>query len=170
MRNGLFSCHWSLIGLDVSRRLDIRLVGASTTTNAAARYAQWRHVLPMRRPRGRPSRAQRRIRTPGLAVCIKPIMIVHRQYQGLPAFSLAPPFISYAPAPQKFNTMFCKATLLTLALAFVASASPVEHVHDASAATKIGVRIPIQKRGTLTNSDGTFNHARAVREIVKLKK
>ncbi|KAI0712498.1 acid protease [Earliella scabrosa] len=65
--------------------------------------------------------------------------------------------------------MFCKATLLTLALAFVASASPVEHVHDASAATEIGVRIPIQKRGTLTNPDGTFNHARAVREIVKLK-
>ena len=59
--------------------------------------------------------------------------------------------------------MFCKTTLITVALALIASASPIVK-------PSTGIRIPIQKRGTLTNPDGTFNHARAVREIVKLKK
>ncbi|RPD62692.1 acid protease [Lentinus tigrinus ALCF2SS1-7] len=61
--------------------------------------------------------------------------------------------------------MFCKATLLAVALALVASASPVAE----SAPSTTGVRIPIQKRGSLTNVDGTFNHEKAVRQIVKTK-
>lgn len=65
-------------------------------------------------------------------------------------------------------TMFCKSTLLALALTLVASASPMAHEghHDATP----GVSIPVHKRNTLTNADGTFNHERAVREIVKTKK
>ncbi|TBU27158.1 acid protease [Dichomitus squalens] len=60
--------------------------------------------------------------------------------------------------------MFCKATLLTVALALVASASPIAREPAPS-----GIRIPLQKRGSLKNADGTFNHEAAVREIVKLK-
>ncbi|PIL22787.1 transporter [Ganoderma sinense ZZ0214-1] len=56
--------------------------------------------------------------------------------------------------------MFCKATLFTVALALIASATPI---------TPGGVRIPLQKRGNLQNADGTFNHEAAIREIVKLK-
>ena len=55
--------------------------------------------------------------------------------------------------------MFCKATLLTVALALMASASPVK--------TKTGVRVPIEKRSTLTNEDGTFNLDKAVIQTVK---
>lgn len=58
--------------------------------------------------------------------------------------------------------MFCKATLLTVALAFVASATPISK--------QTGISIPIEKRSTLTNEDGTFNHAKAVRESVKTAK
>ncbi|RDX50372.1 protease [Lentinus brumalis] len=61
--------------------------------------------------------------------------------------------------------MFCKTTLLTIALALLASQSVSHALHHANT----GVRVPISKRGTLTNSDGTFNHDKAVREIVKLK-
>ena len=61
--------------------------------------------------------------------------------------------------------MFCKATLFAVALAFVASATPVAEPIAAA-----GTRIPFQKRNGLTNPDGTFDHAKAVREIVKLKK
>lgn len=69
--------------------------------------------------------------------------------------------------------MFPKATLITLALALVASANPIVESGNAARdvpATKTGVRIPLHKRGTLTNEDGTFNHEKAVRQIVKLKK
>ncbi|RPD62690.1 acid protease [Lentinus tigrinus ALCF2SS1-7] len=59
--------------------------------------------------------------------------------------------------------MFCKTTLITVALALFASASPIVRP------STTGVRIPLNKRGTLTNADGTFNHDKAVREIVKLK-
>ncbi|KAM5530525.1 hypothetical protein V8D89_015802 [Ganoderma adspersum] len=55
--------------------------------------------------------------------------------------------------------MFCKATLLTVALALMASASPVT--------TKTGIRIPIEKRSSLTNADGTFNHDKAIIQTVK---
>ncbi|EIN03856.1 aspartic protease [Punctularia strigosozonata HHB-11173 SS5] len=50
--------------------------------------------------------------------------------------------------------MFCKATLFTLALAFAASASPVER--------DTGVRVALPKRSALTKADGTFDHAKAV--------
>ncbi|KAI0755204.1 acid protease [Daedaleopsis nitida] len=66
--------------------------------------------------------------------------------------------------------MFCKATLLAVALALVATASPVDTDHVFDPATPVtGVRIPIQKRGSLTNTDGTFNHDKTIRQIVKLK-
>ncbi|KAI0769926.1 acid protease [Fomes fomentarius] len=68
--------------------------------------------------------------------------------------------------------MFPKTTLITLALALVASANPIVESGNAARdvpATKTGVRIPLHKRGTLTNADGTFNHEKAVRQIVKLK-
>ncbi|EJF55819.1 acid protease [Dichomitus squalens LYAD-421 SS1] len=52
--------------------------------------------------------------------------------------------------------MFCKATLLTVALALMAPASPVT--------TKTGIRIPFEKRSSLTNADGTFNHDKAIIE------
>ena len=58
--------------------------------------------------------------------------------------------------------MFCKATLLTVALALMASASPVT--------TKTGIRIPFEKRSSLTNADGTFNHDKAIIESVKTLK
>ena len=61
--------------------------------------------------------------------------------------------------------MFCKATLLAVALTLAASASPIARCPAPS-----GIRIPLQKRGSLKNADGTFNHEAAVREIVKLKK
>ncbi|PIL36033.1 transporter [Ganoderma sinense ZZ0214-1] len=55
--------------------------------------------------------------------------------------------------------MFCKATLFTLALALTAAASPV--------ATDAGISIPIEKRSSLTNEDGTFNHDKATYQTVK---
>lgn len=58
--------------------------------------------------------------------------------------------------------MFCKASLLTVALALLASASPV--VHDS------GLRIPLEKRGTLTKFDGTFDHEKALLHSVKTHK
>ena len=54
--------------------------------------------------------------------------------------------------------MFCKATLLTVALALMAAASPI---------TKIGIPIPIEKRSSLTNEDGTFNRDKAIYQTVK---
>ncbi|RPD78649.1 acid protease [Lentinus tigrinus ALCF2SS1-7] len=54
--------------------------------------------------------------------------------------------------------MFCKATLLTVALGLMASASPIT--------TKQGVRIPLGKRATLQNEDGTFNYEKAVIQTV----
>ncbi|KAI1795524.1 acid protease [Ganoderma leucocontextum] len=55
--------------------------------------------------------------------------------------------------------MFCKATLFTVALALMASANPVT--------TKTGIRVPIEKRSSLTNRDGTFNHDKAIIQTVK---
>lgn len=55
--------------------------------------------------------------------------------------------------------MFCKASLLTVALALLASASPV--VQDS------GIRIPLEKRGSLTRPDGTFDHEKALLHSVK---
>ncbi|KAI0709606.1 acid protease [Cerioporus squamosus] len=54
--------------------------------------------------------------------------------------------------------MFCKATLLTVALGLMASATPIT--------TKQGIRIPLGKRSTLQNEDGTFNYDKAVIQTV----
>ena len=55
--------------------------------------------------------------------------------------------------------MFCKASLITVALALIAAASPVQE--------KSGIRIPLQKRSSLTNADGTFNHEKAIISTAK---
>ncbi|KAF7797804.1 hypothetical protein EIP86_009009 [Pleurotus ostreatoroseus] len=55
--------------------------------------------------------------------------------------------------------MFCKATLVTAALALMAAASPL--------ARDDGIVIPLAKRGSLTNADGTFNHEKAVLHNIK---
>ncbi|KAI0759837.1 acid protease [Trametes elegans] len=54
--------------------------------------------------------------------------------------------------------MFCKATLISVALALIAAASPVEQG---------GISIPLTKRSTLTNQDGTFNHDKAILATAK---
>jgi len=58
--------------------------------------------------------------------------------------------------------MFCKASLLVVALALLATANPIE-----KAAT--GVRIPLAKRSTLTKSDGTFDLEKAIVQTVVTK-
>lgn len=58
--------------------------------------------------------------------------------------------------------MFCKATLLTVALALVASATPIER-------ETTGIRIPLGKRASLTKADGTFDHEAAIRQSVITK-
>lgn len=64
------------------------------------------------------------------------------------------------------HAMFCKATLLTVALALLASANPVAR----EPAPAAGLRIPLHRPRSLKDSDGVFDHARAVQEIVKTKK
>ena len=56
--------------------------------------------------------------------------------------------------------MFCKASLITVALALLASAGPI-------AQPEAGIAVPIQKRSSLTNADGTFNHEKAIIQTVK---
>ena len=57
--------------------------------------------------------------------------------------------------------MFCKASLITVALALMASAAP------STAPTKKGITIPLQKRSSVTNADGTFNPDKALVQTVK---
>lgn len=45
--------------------------------------------------------------------------------------------------------MFCKATLVAVALALMVAANPVT--------TDSGIRIPLGKRASLTKADGTFD-------------
>ena len=59
--------------------------------------------------------------------------------------------------------MFCKATLVTVALALIAAATPIAH-------DETGVRIPLAKRGSLTKADGTFDHEKAILHNVKTHK
>ena len=59
--------------------------------------------------------------------------------------------------------MFCKATLVTVALALMAAAGPV-------VAPNKGRAIPFEKRSSLTNPDGTFNADKAKIESVKTLK
>ncbi|KAI0823444.1 acid protease [Trametes gibbosa] len=54
--------------------------------------------------------------------------------------------------------MFCKASLITVALALIAAASP---------APSAGISIPLSKRSSLTNADGTFNHEKAILATIK---
>ncbi|OJT14715.1 Aspartic protease [Trametes pubescens] len=61
--------------------------------------------------------------------------------------------------------MFCKATLLTVALALLASANPVAREPTPAA----GLRIPLHRPRSLKDADGVFDHAKAVQEIVKTK-
>ena len=51
-------------------------------------------------------------------------------------------------------TMFCKASLFTVALALLASASPV--------VKEGGIRIDLPKRSSLTRADGVFDHDKAI--------
>ncbi|TCD70576.1 Type I transmembrane sorting receptor [Steccherinum ochraceum] len=55
--------------------------------------------------------------------------------------------------------MFCKASLFTVALALVASASPVIQEE--------GIRIDLPKRASLTKADGTFDHDQAIIQTFK---
>ncbi|EIN11115.1 acid protease [Punctularia strigosozonata HHB-11173 SS5] len=57
--------------------------------------------------------------------------------------------------------MFCKASLIAVTLALIASASPVER--------DTGIALPLQKRGSLTKSDGTFDHSKAIASTVKVQ-
>ncbi|KIP04061.1 hypothetical protein PHLGIDRAFT_76564 [Phlebiopsis gigantea 11061_1 CR5-6] len=57
--------------------------------------------------------------------------------------------------------MFCKATLVSVALALLASATPVVKTP--------GVSIPLGERNTLKRADGTFDHAKAIRENRNLR-
>lgn len=59
--------------------------------------------------------------------------------------------------------MFCKASLVAVALALMASSSPVVE-------RDTGVAIPLTKRGSLTNADGTFDHDKAVMSNIKTHK
>ncbi len=59
--------------------------------------------------------------------------------------------------------MFCKASLVAVAVALMASASPVIE-------RDTGVAIPIAKRGSLTKADGTFDHDKAVMHNIKTHK
>ncbi|KZT69780.1 acid protease [Daedalea quercina L-15889] len=59
--------------------------------------------------------------------------------------------------------MFPKVALLSLALAFVASASPVANDN------LNGLRIPIHKRSSVTKADGSFDREAALKEKVKVQ-
>ncbi|KAI0701863.1 acid protease [Cytidiella melzeri] len=54
--------------------------------------------------------------------------------------------------------MSCKATLVTVALALLVSSTPLKSDN--------GISVPLHKRSSLTNEDGTFAYGRAVEETV----
>ena len=58
--------------------------------------------------------------------------------------------------------MFSKASLITLALALMASAGPLTQ--------DTGIRIPLSKRHSLTKADGTFDVDKATLEHVRVHK
>ncbi|THG94139.1 hypothetical protein EW026_g7273 [Hermanssonia centrifuga] len=55
--------------------------------------------------------------------------------------------------------MFCKASLVTVALALMAAASPITQEN--------GIVIPLGKRDSLTRADGSFDHEKAILHNVK---
>ena len=95
----------------------------------------------------------------------KSVLLVSRSASGSFLLSASTSSQVSRLALHQSTAMFCKATLLAVALTLAASASPI-----ARSPAPSGIRIPLQKRGSLKNADGTFNHEAAVREIVKLKK
>ena len=58
--------------------------------------------------------------------------------------------------------MFHKATLVTVALALLATATPVQQER--------GIKIPLTKRGSLTKADGTFDGEKGIAARIKLEK
>ena len=102
---------------------------------------------------------------PKFGMLYKSVLLVSRSASGLFLLSASTSSQVSRLASHQSTVMFCKTTLLAVALALVASASPI-----ARSPAPSGIRIPLQKRGSLKNADGTFNHEAAVREIVKLKK
>ena len=65
-------------------------------------------------------------------------------------------------ATSSVGTMFSKATLLTaIALAIFTSAAPAK--------LGAGISIPLRKRGSLTRSDGVFDHSRATLTTAKVQ-
>ncbi|KAL1950396.1 hypothetical protein VTO73DRAFT_5520 [Trametes versicolor] len=64
--------------------------------------------------------------------------------------------------------MFCKTTLITVALALLSSATPITHDDTLSSVTN-GIHVPLQKRGSLKTADGVFDYERAVRHLVRQK-
>ncbi|KAI0792602.1 acid protease [Abortiporus biennis] len=58
--------------------------------------------------------------------------------------------------------MFCKATLISVALALIAAANPIQ-------VEERGIRIALQNRSTLTKPDGTFDHDKAIIQTVKAR-
>ena len=55
--------------------------------------------------------------------------------------------------------MYGTASLIALAFVLPATASPV--------AAELGTRIPFHKRNDLVDSEGMFNHAKAIRQVVR---
>ena len=64
--------------------------------------------------------------------------------------------------------MFCKATLVTAALALMAAASPVNEAREPRKLSS-GMHIPLHKRNGLKSANGIFNFEAAGREVTKLK-
>lgn len=58
--------------------------------------------------------------------------------------------------------MFCKATLVSVALALLASANPIVKAP--------GISIPLGERSSLTRADGSFDHEKAVLHNIKIHK
>ncbi len=58
--------------------------------------------------------------------------------------------------------MFFSHTLLALALAWTASASPIPD--------GLGTRVALEQRRSLTHADGWFDHAQAMKQIVRDRK
>ena len=58
--------------------------------------------------------------------------------------------------------MFCKASLITVALALMATASPVPEPQ--------GISIPLGKRNSLTKADGSFDHEKAILHNIAVHK
>lgn len=62
--------------------------------------------------------------------------------------------------------MFCKATLLTLALALVASTPALSE----PIRVRPGLSVGLHKRNSLTNADGTFNLDKTIRQMARQKR